>query len=56
MLVLSRRVNEEIIIGNDIRIIVIEVKGGRVRIGIKAPESVTIRRGETETLVEKVYE
>ena len=46
MLVLSRKVNEIIQIGDDIQIRVLEVNGDTVRIGIEAPKSVDILRGE----------
>ena len=46
MLVLSRKVNEIIQIGDDIEIRILEVKGDTVRIGIEAPKSVDILRGE----------
>lgn len=46
MLVLSRKVNETIKIGDDIEIRVLEVKGDTVRIGIEAPKSMEILRGE----------
>lgn len=46
MLVLSRKSNESIRIGDEITIKVISVRGGRVRIGIDAPEDVIIRRSE----------
>lgn len=46
MLVLSRKENETIRIGDDIEIRVLEVKGDTVRIGIEAPKSVDILRGE----------
>ena len=46
MLVLSRKVNEEIVIDGDIRVTVLEIQGNRVRLGIAAPEQVAIRRGE----------
>lgn len=46
MLVLSRKVNETIKIGDDIEIRVLEVKGDTVRIGIEAPKSIDILRGE----------
>ncbi len=51
MLVLSRKPNESIKIGDDIEIKIIEVKGDTVRIGIEAPKSVEILRGE---LVESI--
>jgi carbon storage regulator len=46
MLALSRKTNESIIIGNDIEITVLEVKGDQVKIGISAPKSVPIYRKE----------
>ena len=46
MLVLSRKVNEEIIIDDKIRITVVRIAGNRIRLGISAPENVTICRGE----------
>lgn len=46
MLALSRRINETIIIGNDIEITVLEVKGDQVKLGISAPKSVPIYRKE----------
>ncbi len=46
MLALSRKVNESIIIGNDVEITVLEVKGDQVKIGISAPKSVPIYRKE----------
>lgn len=46
MLVLSRRVGEKIEIGNGITVTVLRVTGKSVRVGIEAPESVSIRRSE----------
>lgn len=46
MLVLTRRVGEGIVIGDDIRITVIEMKGGGVRIGIEAPRTTKVHRSE----------
>lgn len=46
MLALSRRIGESIMIGNDVEVTVIEVKGEQVRLGINAPKSVTIHRKE----------
>ncbi len=46
MLALSRKVNESIIIGNDIEITILEVKGDQVKIGINAPKAVSIYRKE----------
>jgi len=46
VLALTRKVGESIIINNDIEVIIVEVKGDQVRIGIKAPKSVRILRKE----------
>jgi len=46
MLVLSRKANDTIKIGEDIELRILEVKGDTVRIGIEAPKSVDILRGE----------
>lgn len=46
MLVLSRREGQSIMIGNDIVITVIEIRGEHVRIGIDAPRSITVHREE----------
>ncbi len=51
MLALSRRMNETIIIGNDIEITVLEVKGDQVKLGISAPKSVPIYRKEIYTQI-----
>jgi carbon storage regulator len=46
MLVLSRKSGEAIHIGPGIRVSVLDIKGGRVRLGLSAPREVSIRRGE----------
>jgi carbon storage regulator len=46
MLVLSRRLGEEVVIGRTIRVTIIGAKGDRVRIGVAAPPSVTVYRQE----------
>lgn len=46
MLALTRKINETIVIGNDIEISILEVKGEQVKIGITAPKSVPIYRKE----------
>ncbi|WP_040287096.1 carbon storage regulator CsrA [Sporosarcina koreensis] len=53
MLVLSRKPNESIKIGDNIELKIIEIKGDTVRIGIEAPKSVEILRGE---LVQSISE
>ncbi len=46
MLALARKVNESIMIGNDIEIKVLEIKGDQIKLGVKAPKSVPIYRKE----------
>ena len=46
MLVLTRKIGEEIIIAGNIRISIVEVGPGRVKIGIQAPKSVSVDRAE----------
>lgn len=46
MLVLTRKVDQKIMIGNDITLTVVRVDGNRVRIGVSAPRDVRILRGE----------
>ena len=46
MLVLSRRQNESILLGGEIRVVIISVRNGQVRLGIEAPDRVGIIREE----------
>lgn len=46
MLILSRRLNEQIVIDGQIKVQVIDIRGGRVRLAISAPRHVSIRREE----------
>lgn len=46
MLVLGRKKDESVLIGNDIRVMVVEVERGQVRLGIEAPQDVRILREE----------
>lgn len=48
MLVLTRKTDEQIVIGDDIRITLVRVRGNSVRIGIDAPRDVRVVRGELE--------
>ena len=46
MLVLSRKVDEKVVIGPDIVVTVLEIRGNRVRLGIEAPREVPVHRAE----------
>jgi carbon storage regulator len=53
MLVLQRKKNEALLIGSEIEIMITEIKGDSVKLGIKAPKSVSIYRKEVYELIQK---
>ena len=53
MLVLSRRKDESIIIGNDIEVTIVDIRGKTVRLGISAPKSVSVHRKEIFEVIRK---
>jgi carbon storage regulator len=52
--ILSRRVHQEIVLGNGISITVVAIRGKQVRLGIKAPPDVSIRRDELAPLPDRL--
>ena len=56
MLVLSRKLQQEIMIGDNIKVTVLKVKGNTVRLGIEAPRSVRVVRGELPPVEEPMAE
>lgn len=52
MLVLSRRVGESVVIGNDVVVTVLEVRGDIIRIGVEAPREVPVHRSEVFEAIE----
>jgi carbon storage regulator len=46
MLVLARKLNESIMIGDEVEVVVIDIKGDQVKLGIRAPKNVTVHRKE----------
>lgn len=52
MLVLSRREAQSIVIGSDVVVTIVSIRGDQVRIGIEAPRSVTIHRQEVAVAIE----
>ncbi len=53
MLILSRKLNESIVVGDQIKILISEIKGDQVKIGISAPKSVRVYRGEIYDDIQK---
>ena len=53
MLVLSRHRDEAIIIGDDIKVTVMDIRGDKVRLGIDAPKEVPIHREEVRQALER---
>ena len=51
LLVLSRRRDQTLVIGDNVEVTVLEIKGGQVRLGINAPKAVPIHRGEIHAKV-----
>lgn len=56
MLVLSRKKNETIVINNDITIVVVEIRGDKVRLGVEAPREVSVHRREVYDAIERKKE
>lgn len=56
MLVLTRKRNENIVIGDNIKITIVEVKGDQVKLGITAPKDVTVHREEIYLEIQKENE
>ena len=46
MLVLARKCGESIVIGDDVRVAIVRVKGNRVKLAIEAPREISVERGE----------
>ena len=53
MLVLSRKKNESIVINDDIVIVVVEIRGDKVRLGVDAPKEVPVHRREVYEAIKR---
>lgn len=53
MLVLSRRIDQVLCIGDDIRVMVVGIEGGKVKLGIEAPDDVEIHREEVYQAIQQ---
>ena len=56
MLVLSRTKDESIMIGDDIEIVIVDVRGDKVRLGITAPRDISVHRKEVYEAIQKERE
>ena len=53
MLILTRKIGETLMIGDDITVTVLAVKGNQVRVGVNAPKSVAVHREEIYTRIQR---
>jgi carbon storage regulator len=53
MLILTRRVGEELVIGDDVTVAVLGTKGNQVRIGVNAPDDVSVHRQEVYERIQR---
>ena len=53
MLILSRRVGEALMVGDDVTVTVLSISGNQVRIGVKAPKEVAVHREEIYDRIQK---
>jgi carbon storage regulator len=56
MLILTRRVGETVMIGNEVTVTVLGVKGNQVRIGVNAPKDVAVHREEIFERIKREHE
>jgi len=53
MLILTRRMNETLVVGDDVRVTVLGINGNQVRIGVKAPRHIPVHREEVYEKIKK---
>ena len=53
MLVLSRKKNEQIVINDDITIVIVEIRGDKVRLGIESPKEIPVHRREVYDAIKR---
>jgi len=55
MLVLTRKAGERIVIGENVEISVVRIRGNRVRLGVSAPRQIAVRRREVRKQIEELH-
>lgn len=53
MLVLSRKKNESIVINDEITVVVLEIRGDKVRLGVEAPREIPVHRNEVQAAIDR---
>jgi carbon storage regulator len=53
MLVLSRKIGERIVIGDNVTVVVVDVRGDKIRLGIEAPKDVIVHRQEVYDAIKR---
>ncbi len=53
MLVLTRKKNQSIIVGDDVEIVVVDIKGDQIKLGVNAPKSIAVHRKEVYEEIQK---
>ena len=53
MLVLSRKRGEVIVLGHDVRVTVVDIRGDKVRLGVEAPKELTVHREEVYNAIQR---
>lgn len=56
MLILTRRVGEAVVIGDDVTLTILGTKGNQVRVGVTAPKSITVHREEIHERIQREKE
>ena len=53
MLILSRKIDQSIMIGDNVKIMIIDIRGDKVRVGVEAPKDIPVHREEIYTTIQK---
>lgn len=56
MLILTRKIGESLLIGDDVEITVLSIRGGQVKLGVKAPKEISVHREEIYQRIKSLSE